>query len=189
MRKAIRFAVPAALAAALLMTACDDEEASSDASSSGGSEGGELTGGSGGGSDGADETGPDETDAPDADDVEGAWYVVEDGGQPVKLQFILGEAVLHPSADPTDTCHGLLDQGLVTLGGAAQPCPAHAGADGSPDVSEGALALDGETLTVAWRDGRVEEFERLPDALYGENIGALDEDELARRIAESADGD
>ncbi|RMI36899.1 hypothetical protein [Streptomyces triticirhizae] len=184
MRKAIRLAVPAALAATLLMTACDDEEASSGASSSGGSESGELTGGSGDGSDGAGEAG---ADAPDADEVEGAWYVVEDGGQPVKLQFILGEAVLHPSADPTDTCHGVLDRGLVTLGGAAQPCPAHAGADGSPDVSEGALALDGGTLTVAWRDGMVEEYTRLPNALYGENIGALDEDELARRIAETAD--
>ncbi len=183
MRKAMRLAVPAALAAALMLTGCNEEEVTD--SSSGGSEGaGEQTGETEG--NGGEDTGGGEEQSatgPTVEEVEGTWYTIDGSSRVIALGFVIGDVILQTTQNLSDTCNGVMDDGGIVLGDAENPCTVYAGADGTSDTSSAELELNGETLTVSWQDGQVEEYQKLPDELTGEQLGGLTQEELMDLLA------
>ncbi|MFF2377729.1 hypothetical protein ACFVUW_25410 [Streptomyces xiamenensis] len=161
MRKAVRLAAPAAIAAAaLILTGCSSDSDSKDDDAKGGDSQQESTTG------GDTETDPDDgtdTDAdtdteapagdtPTGEDLLGMWGIVAEGDESAILMFSdTGSTAYAPTgAEKADECFGTASDGTLSL-----DC-----VDGG-SWTDGTLALEGDVLNVAWADGTTESFTKI----------------------------
>ncbi|CAL9497114.1 hypothetical protein SUDANB171_03345 [Streptomyces sp. enrichment culture] len=159
MRKAVRLAAPAAIAAAaLILTGCSSDGDSKDDDAKGGDSQQESTTG------GDTETDPDDGtdadadaespagDAPTGEDLLGMWGIVAEGDESAIFMFSdTGSTAYAPTgAEKADECFGTASDGTVSL-----DC-----VDGG-GWTDGTLALEGDVLNVVWADGTTESFTKI----------------------------
>ncbi|MCK1812693.1 hypothetical protein MTQ13_00100 [Streptomyces sp. XM4011] len=155
MRKAVRLAAPAALAAAaLVLTGCSsdsDSDSGNDAKGSGSQE--ETTTGGDDATD--DEAAGDDAPAggPNAEDLTGWWSSDLTSTEANTIVVSEGEvtALLNLSAVDADICSGTVTDGALAL-----DCALGA------DFEAATLTLDGSTLDVAWSNGTTETYHQVP---------------------------
>ncbi|MFD7508646.1 hypothetical protein ACFV5N_04770 [Streptomyces sp. NPDC059853] len=165
MRKAVRLAAPAALAAAaLILTGCSsDSDNDKDAKGSGSQEetttGGDAT---------DDEPAADDAPAggPNAEELTGWWSSDLTSSEANTIIVSEGEvtAMLNLSAEEGDICSGTVTDGALTLDCAL-----------GSDFESAALTLDGSSLDVAWSNGTTETYDKVPGM---EDFDMSDLDEL-----------
>ncbi|MFB7897926.1 hypothetical protein ACFC1B_16490 [Streptomyces xiamenensis] len=175
MRKAVRLATPAAIAAAaLILTGCGSDSKDDDAKGND-SQQESTTGGGDDAADDADDAADDAPagEAPSAAELEGWWTADLSGAEANTLIFSAEEATMAVplSGDEADLCNGTVTDGTVTL-----ECLL------GSDFTEGTLALDGDTLQVAWSSGTTETYNKIPGLEdldlgdLGGDMGGLDLD-------------
>jgi hypothetical protein len=157
MRKAVRLAAPAAIAAAaLILTGCGSDSKDDDAKGGDSQQESTTGGGDDAADDAADDTATDDApagEAPSAAELEGWWTADLSGAEANTLIFSAGEATMAVplSGEEADLCSGAVTDGTVTL-----ECLL------GSDFTEGTLALDGDTLQVAWSSGTTETYNKIP---------------------------
>lgn len=178
MRKTIRLAVPAVMAAAVILTGCNEDE---EAAAPGGESGGEQT----------EETGGDGQDAGSGDaggvpDLNTSWYLIEDGHAKQLTLYAEGGVTVDATSEEGNDCGGAYEEHPTVEvwedGSPDTPCPIYSGADGQTPSVATIESADEETLVLQWESGQSETFQRLPDSLYGESVAGLAEDELEQLL-------
>ncbi|GAA2379329.1 hypothetical protein [Streptomyces carpaticus] len=156
MRKAVRLAAPAALAAAaLVLTGCSsdsDSDSGNDAKGSGSQE--ETTTGGDDATD--DEAAGDDApagDVPSDADLKGWWSADMTSDEANTLIFSDSDATMAVPINETeaDLCSGTVADGKVTL-----ECLL------GSEFTEGTLTLNGSELNVAWAGGTTETYTKIP---------------------------
>ncbi|MGW7295874.1 hypothetical protein ACWGIB_26215 [Streptomyces xiamenensis] len=155
MRKAVRLAAPAAIAAAaLILTGCGSDSKDDDAKGNDSQQ--EST--TGGGDDAADDAAGEGDDAPAADgptaeELIGWWSSDITSEEANTIVVSEGEvtALLSLSAEAGDICSGTVTDGALALDCAL-----------GSDFESATLSLDGSTLDVAWSNGTSETYTKVP---------------------------
>ncbi|MCU4748317.1 hypothetical protein [Streptomyces sp. G-5] len=172
MRKAVRLAAPAAIAAAaLILTGCSGDSDSKDDDAKGGDSQQESTTGGDTGTDtddGADADADTEApagDAPTGEDLVGMWGILDEGDESAIFMFSdTGSTAYAPTgSDLADECFGTVSDGTLSL-----DC-----VDGG-NWTDGTLALDGDALNVVWADGATESFTKIEGLGFEEALAGAE---------------